>query len=290
MKDDSENRNERRITDIALVLEGGGMRGLYTTGVLDCFLDHGLYFDNVIGVSAGACHALSYISRQRDRSRRVNVDYCRRPDYLGLSCLIKEKSLFGMDLIFRRIPFELDPFDVEAFNNNLGTFIAVATNLKTGEADYLSAQNAAEAFPAIQASSSLPVVTPPFPIHGELYLDGGVADSIPVRYALAAGYKKVLAILTQPDGYRKDLKDHRNFYRVAYRPYPQFVEALARRNWRYNETLDLIKAEEKTGRVLTIRPQPQPGLSRLERDPKRLNGLYKSGYADGLSFLAAQSL
>ena len=264
----------------ALVLEGGGMRGIYTTGVLDAFLDRGLYFDAIIGVSAGASHALSYISRQRGRARRVNVDYCRRSDYMGPLCLFREGSLFGMDLLFRKIPYLYDLYDFESFEQNVREYYVGVTNVRTGQAEYLEPRKAREILPAAMASCSLPFVSPPIVIDGVPYLDGGIADSIPVRKILSEGHKKIVIVLTQPAGYRKCATKHRGAMRFVYRKYPEFVAALEKRNELYNETLDYIDALEKDGTAFVIRPSPQAGLSRLERNPELLNGLHRNGYAD----------
>jgi Predicted esterase of the alpha-beta hydrolase superfamily len=268
------------VAGTGLVLEGGGMRGIYTAGVLDALLENSLFFDYVIGVSAGASHALSYISRQKDRARRVNVDYCRRPDYMGLRCLFREGSLFGMDLLFHKIPYQYDPYDFESFERNVGTYTAVVTNLETGKAEYLSPRKGAELLPAAMASCSLPLVSPPVMIGGVPYLDGGIGDSIPVRRAFEDGCRRIVVVLTQPKGYRKGPTTHKGLFRLAYRRYPEFVAALERRNESYNEVLDLIEELETRGKALVIRPEPQAGLNRLERDPVLLNGLHRSGYAD----------
>jgi predicted patatin/cPLA2 family phospholipase len=271
----------------ALVLEGGGMRGIYTTGVLDAFLDRSLYFDAIIGVSAGASHALSYISRQRGRARRVNVDYCRRSDYMGPLCLLREGSLFGMDLLFNKIPYQYDLYDFESFEQNVREYYVGVTNVLTGKAEYLKPRKAREILPAAMASCSLPFVSPPIVIDGVPYLDGGIADSIPVRKILSEGYKKIVVVLTQPAGYRKGETKHRGAMRFAYRKYPEFVAALERRNAMYNETLDYIDALEKDGTAFVIRPSPQAGLSRLERNADLLNGLHRSGYADADAAIGA---
>jgi len=276
----------------ALVLEGGGMRGVYTAGVLDSFLDQGLFFDYVIGVSAGASHALSYISRQKGRARRVNVDYCRRSDYMGLRCLLRERSFFGMRLIFEEIPHRLDPFDYGSFTRNVGHCQAVVTNLQTGDADYLPMLSPDSILSVVRASCSLPYVSPPVYIDGVPYLDGGVSDSIPVRRAFADGCARAVVVLTQPRGYRKRDPGEKARSRVSvsarlfYRGYPEFAESLSARNARYNESLDLVDRLEAEGSALVIRPAPQAGLNRLERDPERLNGLHRSGYADADSLAA----
>jgi len=265
----------------ALVLEGGGMRGLYTTGVLDSFLEKKLYFEYVIGVSAGATHALSYLSRQQGRARRVNVDYVQRSDYMGLRCIIREGSLFGMDLLFHKIPYEYDLYDFETFSRNCSRYYAVVTNMLTGKAEYLAPRTPEEVLPAGQASCSLPLVSQPVTINGIPYLDGGIADSLPIRKALDDGNRKLVVVLTQPRGYRKPPSKKSAIVRLVYRKYPEFVRTLENRQQLYNETLDYLDLLEKEGTAFVIRPQPQEGLKRLERNPVRLNALHKSGYEDG---------
>jgi len=278
----------------ALVLEGGGMRGVYTTGVLDWLLDAGLLFDYVIGTSAGASHALSYISRQRGRARRVNVDYCRRNDYFGPLCLLREGSLFGMDLLFNKIPYRYDPYDFESFEQNVREYYAVVTDIETADAVYLAPRTASALLPAIRASCSLPLVSRPVTIGGHSYLDGGIADSIPVRKPLSDGCVRLVVVLTQPKGYRKATAKKRGIakalenwlYRSVYRNYPAFAASLEKRNRAYNETLDLVDRLEEEGTALVIRPKLQPGLSRFERHPDILDGLYRSGYADAAALEA----
>jgi len=281
-----KKENERRIRGTALVLEGGGMRGIYTTGVLDCLLDNGVFFDYVIGVSAGASHALSYISRQRDRARRVNVDYCRRPDYMGLRCLLREGSLFGMDLLFRKIPYCYDLYDFASFERNVGAYCAVVTNLATGEPEYMTPKTGDSLLSVAQASCSLPLVSQPVCIGGQQYLDGGIGDSIPVRKALDDGNAKAVVVLTQPAGYRKGVTKNKFLFRACYGKYPKFAHALETRNERYNAALERVEELESSGKAMVLRPSPQPGLKRLERDPATLNGLHASGYADALASLA----
>lgn len=270
------------ITNAALVLEGGGMRGLFTTGVLDAFLENGLFFDYIIGASAGATHALSYISRQKGRARRVNVDYVRRPDYMGMLCLLREGSLFGMDLLFRKIPYQYDLFDFEAFEKYVGRYFAVATNLLTGEPHYLGPRKAREILPAAQATCSLPLVSQPVYIDGIPFLDGGIADSIPARKALLDGNRKLVVVLTQPKGFRKVPSDHKALFRLMYRKFPDFVRRMENRDKAYNDSLDLVDTLEAEGSAFVIRPKPQKGLRRLERDPALLDSLHRSGYADTL--------
>lgn len=264
----------------ALVLEGGGMRGLYTTGVLDCFLDRGYRFEYVIGVSAGASHALSYISGQRGRARRVNIDYCQRSEYMGWGSLVRTGSFFGMDFIFRTIPEVHDPFDFKAFENNLGRYVVVVTNMVTGEAEYLEPREGPALFAPVMASCALPLASKPVYLGGTPYLDGGIADSLPLGKARSDGFERMVVVRTQPRDYRKKRTAGALLYRGAYGAYPRFVEKLKTRNERYNAALDELDLLEAQGSALVIAPNPQPGLKRMERDKILLEGLYRSGYAD----------
>lgn len=266
---------------VALVLEGGGMRGVYTTGVLDAFMDAGLEFPLVVGVSAGASHGLSFISRQKGRARRVSVDYVTRREYMGLGPLLREGSYFGWDFIFRRLPLELEPFDFAAFWQNPARWVAVATDIDSGRPAYLSAAGNEELMAVAKASCSLPFISPPVEINGHHYLDGGLSDSLPVDWALAQGAKQLVVIRTQPAGYRKGPTKHPALARIRYRRHPALVEALLTRNERYNACLDHLDELERAGTARVIQPRPQAGLTRMERDPAKLQGLWESGYADG---------
>lgn len=206
---------------------------------------------------------------------------------MGLYCLLREGSYFGMDLIFKKIPFDLDPLDLQAFEQNVGSYYATVTNLITGQAEYLAPRRAEQILPYVQASCSLPLVSRAVYIDGVPYLDGGIADSLPVRRALSGGSRKLVVVLTQPVGYRKDLKEKEGLSdrlcRIRYARYPEFIDTLLKRNQGYNETLDYIDQLEKDGVALVIRPEAQQGLSRLERDPVRLSALHQSGLTDGLA-------
>lgn len=275
----------KHIEDVSLILEGGGMRGIYTTGVLDAFLDKALHFKTVIGVSAGASHALSYLSKQRGRARRVNVEYCHRKDYMGLSCLLKEGSLFGMNLLFNKIPYELDLFDFDTYFSFDHRYIATLTNIDTGEAEYFEPKNGEELLEAAMASCSLPFVSKPVTIQSNKYLDGGISDSIPIKKMEALGFTKHVIVLTQPKGFRKTKSSSTWWYFLLYPRHKNLIKTLKSRNSRYNATLDYIDELEKQGKALVIRPLPQPGLDRLEKDKQKLDGLYKSGYEDALKIV-----
>lgn len=263
-----------------MVLEGGGMRGVYTAGVLDFFMDQDFYPNGVVGVSAGACHATSYISKQRGRNFRVNTAYLKGKDYLSLHSLFKTGSLFGMDFIFHRIPEELDPFDYQTFDAAGIDFIAVSTDVESGKPYYHIIKDAQADIDYIQASSSLPLLSPMVERQGRKLLDGGIADSIPIAYMQKRGYDKNIVVLTQCKGYRKGRNNLMPIIRRQYRDYPKLVAAMENRHLRYNETLDQLKQMEKENKVFIIQPSRPVTISRLEKNMDKLKALYQAGYDD----------
>lgn len=263
----------------ALVLEGGGMRGTYTTGVLDWMMDQGLVFDGCYGVSAGVCHACSFLSNQRNRACRVVVDYIDDKRYLNFRQWLKTGDGFGWDLIMDEIPNKLDPFDYEAFRNKKTKLFGVVTNCETGQPEYLEIKDLATQIDVITASSSLPMISNIVTINGKPYLDGGVSDSIPVEKALADGYEKVVVVLTRDGSYRK--KPAKTFYlKGKYKQYPKLIEALQNRYITYNKALDRIDALEREGKLLVIRPSRPLEVGRLERNREKLLSIYRIGYHD----------
>ncbi len=276
-----------------MVLEGGGMRGIFTAGVLDFFMDQDFYPDGIVGVSAGACHATSYISKQRGRNYRVNTAYLKGDDYLSLKLLIKEGSLFGMDFIFHQIPEKLDPFDYNAFQKASIDFTAVATDVESGMPYYHVVKDSKADIDYIQASSSLPLLSPMVEKQGRKLMDGGVADSIPISYMINRGYEKNIVVLTRNADYRKGKNNLMPIIKHRYKQYPNFVEAMNTRHIRYNETLKLLSKLEKEGKVFIIRPTKPITISRVEKNIDKLHALYEEGYQDAknryedmLAFLA----
>lgn len=265
---------------IGLVLEGGGMRGLYTIGVLDCFHDRGFYPDYVVGVSAGACNAVSYLSGQRGRNFRINTEYVSDKRYVSLHSYLKTKSMFGMDFIFNEIPNSLDPFDYEALRASPVEFYMGVTDVQTGKPVYFPKEYAHENTDVLRASSAIPVFSPMVEIEGRQYLDGGTSDAIPVRRALEDGCDRLIVVLTQHRDYCKKPEKFRAVYRRTYKDYPQMVETLDRRHAMYNGTLKLIRKLEQRGKALVIAPQEPVKLSRFEKDIQKLTSLYKSGMLD----------
>lgn len=264
-----------------LVLEGGGLRGVYTSGVLQAFMERDLYFPYVIGVSMGACNAANYVSRQIERNRIVNIEYVNDPRYLSFFRLLTKGELFGMDFIFETIPNELVPFDYETFFNSTQRNISVVADCVTGEALYLDSKTLGKDYLyLLKASSSLPLVQKPVPYKGRLLLDGGLVDSIPIRKSQEDGNVKNVIILTQPHDFRKQPQSMQGFIKMKYPQFKGIHKALAERHIIYNETLDYIKKLEKEGSVFVIQPDEKLPVGRIERNKQKLYNVYDIGYAD----------
>lgn len=278
--------------DAGLILEGGGMRGVYTAGVLDFFLDKELEFKEVYGVSAGSCHMCSYLSKQRGRAFRVSTDYLDNPEYLGLRSLAKTGNLFGVKFLYDKIPNELSPYDFDTFEAYKGKAYAVLTNCVTGEAEYHQLRDMRRDIWAVRASSSLPLVSRIVGIKGKLYLDGGIADSIPVRQSVRSGNSKNVVVLTRSADYRKPPQTSAmmRMVRLAYKRYPKLIEQLERRHIHYNETLEMIEEEKKKGSLFVIQPKEKVNISRVEKDREKLEELYHQGYEDAAAGYEAMML
>lgn len=264
-----------------LILEGGGMRGIYTAGVLDAFLDENIEFSSIYGVSAGSCHAGSFISKQRGRALRASIDYLDNPDYSSVRSFMTTGNFFGVDMLYSQIPNVYEPFDYETFRNYKGRFYAVVTDVDTGEARYLRVTDMEKQMWMIRASSSLPMISKTLVIKGHSYLDGGIADSIPIRRSISAGNVKNVVILTRDASYRKEPNGMMKLMKLRYPHSEAFVERVGDRHIRYNETLDFLAEEEKAGRVFVIRPHKKVEVGRLEKDKEKLMDLYEMGLYDG---------
>ena len=263
----------------ALILEGGGLRGVFTCGVLDCFMDHDIRFPAIIGVSAGACNGLSYMSGQRGRAKSSNIDLMDRHHYVGFRYLLTQGCIMDFKLLFEDFPEKIIPYDYEAYFSNPARYVMVATNCLTGKAEYLEEKSSPERVMSIvRASSSLPFVTKITYVDGIPMLDGGIADSIPVQYALEQGYENLVVILTRNKGYRKKISKN-CITKVFYRKYPALQKAIADRNAIYNKTMDLIEDLETKGLITVIRPLSPIQVSRMEKDTAKLTALYNEGYA-----------
>ena len=266
----------------ALVLEGGALRGMYTSGVLDSFLKNNMEFECVAGVSAGALNAMSYISNQPGRSAKINLEYCDDPRYIGRKAFIKNKGIIGYDYLFGDISENKVPFDYKSFENTNQRFIIVTTNCEKAETEYLEKSNCNDLFKAAQASSSMPLASAMVEINNNHYLDGAVTTSIPVKWALEQGYEKVVVVLTRDKTYRKPMLSNKmkKLYKLAYHKYPKLIEKLNTMPERYNKLQDEIIDLEKEGKIFIIRPEKEVTVSRLEKDKEKLENLYKEGIAE----------
>lgn len=262
-----------------LVLEGGGLRGVFTCGVLDCFMDHGIRFPFTIGVSAGACNGLSYMSGQRGRAKSSNIDLMEKHHYVGFKYLLTQGCIMDYKLLFEDFPEKIIPYKYDAYFSNPDRFVMVTTNCLTGQAEYFEEKSSPERVMSIvRASSSLPFVSKITYVDGVPMLDGGIADSIPVQYALDQGYEKLVVILTRNKGYRKK-EGKMRIAKAFYRKYPALQQALSVRNLRYNQTMDLIERLESEGRITVIRPLNPVEVGRIEKDTAKLTALYQEGYS-----------
>ena len=262
-----------------LVLEGGGMRGVFTCGVLDNFMDRGIRFPYTIGVSAGACNGLSYMSGQRGRAKYSNIDLLEKYNYIGLKYLLKKRNIMDFDLLFREFPEHILPYDYDAYFSSPERFVMVTTNCLTGRADYLSEkENYNRLIRIAKASSSLPYVCPVVVVDRVPMLDGGIVDSIPVERAMSLGYERNVVVLTRNRGYRKTGRDIR-IPSFIYRRFPRLRVALSHRCECYNRQLELIEQLEDEGKILVVRPLEKLEVDRLEDNIGKLTALYEEGYA-----------
>ena len=263
---------------IGLVLEGGGMRGVFTCGVLDFLMDHNIRFPYAIGVSAGACNGLSYVSRQRGRAKYSNIDLLEKYNYIGLKHLLKKRNILDFDLLFNEFPEHILPYDYDTYFASPQRFVMVTTNCITGEANYFEEKKETDRVIDIaRASSSLPFVCPIAYVDGIPMLDGGIVDSIPLQRAITDGCERNVVVLTRNRGYRKDSKDIR-VPSFVYRKYPKLREALSRRCAVYNEQLEMVERMEDEGKVVVIRPLKPVAVDRIERDIQKLTDFYQEGY------------
>ncbi|KPU43123.1 NTE family protein RssA [Oxobacter pfennigii] len=263
-----------------LVLEGGGMRGLYTAGILDLFLKENIDFDYIIGVSAGACNAASYISRQLERNQRIFLNFIGDRRYLSLYNFLKTGSLFGMDFIFDEIPNKLDLFDYDAFKKSTVDFLTGVTDIMTGKTVYFNKEKMCGNFMILRASSSIPVFSPIVEFEGGKYLDGGTSDPIPVKKAVDDGCEKLVIVLTHNRGYKKSPERFKNIYRKIYKSYPEMINVLDKRHEVYNQTIDFIEKLESEGKALVLAPKRPFSVGRFEKKPSKLKDLYQQGFEE----------
>lgn len=264
-----------------LILEGGAVRGVFTSGVLDYLMERNLYLSHVVGVSAGTCNGVNYVARQIERTKKCMIHQEDEHDYyMGIRRFIKEKSLLNMDMIFDKFPNEIFPFDYDTYFDSEIATEWVTTNCITGKAEYMDDRENKERLMKIcRASSSMPLISPIVNIDGVPYLDGGLSDSIPIRRAMKYGNKKMVIVLTKNKGYRKKFvtKARRRLYVSAYKKYPELVKTLIKRPVMYNRTLEKIEKLEDEGKIFVIRPETMM-ISRLERNVEKQEEFYRHGY------------
>ena len=263
-----------------LILEGGAMRGLFTAGVIDVLMENDIKFDGAIGVSAGAAFGCNYKSKQPGRVLRYNLAYCKDPRFCSFRSLIKTGNLFGAEFCYETIPKKLDIFDDDTFNTNPMEFYVVCTDTNTGKAEYfLCNKSDQKCFKIIRASASMPLVSKPVKIDDKYYLDGGISDSIPIKYFEEIGYKRNVAVLTRPIEYVKNQSKSLYIMRHALKKYPMIIKALEERHNIYNETLEYIKNLENDGSLFVIRPEKALDVGHIEHDTKKLQEAYNHGRA-----------
>lgn len=263
-----------------LVLEGGGMKGVYTAGVLDFFLDKGIEFSSVYGVSAGACHMCSYLSKQKGRAFAVNVDYLDTGKYCGVKSLLTTGDYFNADTLYRLIPERLNPYDHKTFHKYEGKAYSVVTNIDTGKPEYLRIKDLKKDIIKIRASASLPLISRNVKIDGHNYLDGGISDAIPLRKSIKDGNLRNIVIMTKEEGYVRRPSSQLGLIKMRYLAYPKVYELMQERHLMYNATLKYIEEQQESGGAFVIRPKKASEVGRMEKDVRKLEALYQEGYRD----------
>ena len=272
------------MSKVCLVLEGGGNRGIYTTGVLDAFLEKGLFINNIYGVSAGALNAMSYLSKQQGRSYRINKEYIFK-DCINYKRMLQGKSILNLDYVFNEVNRELDKLDIEAFEKNMGDYIVTCLDMKTGRPVYKKIESY-EDYPYIQASASLPLFASCVNVDGMKLIDGGFGDSIPVMKAIDDGYDKVVVICTRHKEYESKPYSLMNLYKIKYRKYPEMLATFKNRYIKYNITRDIMEDLAQNGKVFPIYPREELHIGNLEKDMKVIEYTYNLGYQDGLKMVS----
>ena len=271
-----------------LVLEGGGMRGLFTAGILDVLMENNVTFDGVVGVSAGATFGCNFISHQIGRTLRYNMSQRKNPKYMGIRSLIKTGDYVGGEYAYHVLPTQLDVFDFEAFEKNPTEFHIVTTNVKTGEAIYHRLDKIDyTGMEWLRASASMPIISKPVVIGDYEMLDGGIADSIPLRYFESEGFKKNIVILTQPKGFKKKLTKLMPVFKATMRKYPAIIEGMSRRHLMYNRELEYISQQQMAGKCLVICPSDTLPIGRTSLNAKKMQHVYDMGRKAGEDNLEA---
>lgn len=275
MNNENKYKNNNKV---ALVLEGGAMRGLYTAGVIDVFMKHDIKVDTIFGVSAGALFGINYKSGQIGRALRYNLKYAHDKRYMGMYSLLTTGDVMNREFCFNKLVYELDPLDFETYDSSDTKFYAVVTNVETGNAEYIEISDAKRDMEYLRASGSMPFVSNLVEINGNKYLDGAVADPIPLKKALEMGYEKIIVVQTRTADYIKSKS--RLPYGFVYKKYPEFVKTAKSAHINYNETLDLIRKYENKGKIIVLRPSEKIKMRRVEKNLNKLQAIYDVGVKD----------
>ena len=264
---------------IGLVLEGGAMRGLYTAGVLDVFLENNIKVDGIFGVSAGVLFGVNYLSKQKGRAIRYNKKFAKDKRYMGMRSFLTTGNIIHRDFAYYEIPTKLDIFDEETFEKSDTDFWATVTNIETGEAEYIKLEKPIDQMEVLRATSAMPIVSEIIEIDGKKYLDGGVSDSIPVEKCKSMGYDKIIVVLTRTIEYRKK-KASSAIAKIKYKEYPKLIETMENRYKKYNETVEKIIDMENKKEIFVIRPSKDLKIKRIEKDVDKLQAMYDLGVSD----------
>ena len=262
-----------------LVLEGGGMRGLYTVGVLDVLMEKQIKIDSIIGVSAGALFGVNYLSKQPGRAIRYNMKYVCDKKYMGVYSLLTTGNIMNKDFCFNKLVYDLDPFDFETFKKSETEFYVTVTNVETGEAEYIKIKDLEKDMEYLRASGSMPLVSKIVEVNNKKYLDGGIADSIPIEKAKQLGNAKIIVVQTRPIDYRKK-QNNMLLYKVIYRKYPNLLKTIQNRYLIYNQTIENIIKYEQNGEIFVIRPSKKINIDRIEKNIDKIKEMYELGKND----------
>ncbi|MBQ0057726.1 MAG: patatin family protein [Bacteroidales bacterium] len=274
------------MANTGLVLEGGGMRGLFTSGILDVLLENGVKFPFTVGVSAGACFGVNYKSHQIGRALRYNVQMCGNPNYMSMRSWLKTGEYINSDFCYHVVPTQIDVFDWDTYAADPMKFHIVCTDIETGRPYYHDLKKVDyTGLEWIRASASLPIVSKPVELDGRKLMDGGLSDSLPLRYAESQGYERNVVILTQPLGYRKKPMPMLWLYKMAYSKYPNMIECLRTRHDVYNAQLEYVEQQAAAGKVLLIAPPHKLDIGRVEQNPEKLKAITQLGRETGLAML-----
>ena len=269
---------------VGLVLEGGAMRGMYTCGVLDVFLENNIEVDCAIGVSAGALFGVNYCSKQKGRVLRYQKKYIKDKNYMGIRSLLKTGNIVNCQFAYHDIPRKYDLFDEKEYSKSKTKFYAVVTNVKTGNPEYIQITNTEKQIKYLEATGAMPFVSKMVEIGNEKYLDGALGDSIPLEKMQEMGYDKIIVILTKPYGYKKT-KQPEILAKKYYKDYPNLVEAINTRYLKYNNTTDIVNELEKKKEIFVFRPSKVVKMGRIEKDIRKIQEMYDLGVEDAKNLL-----